>query len=133
MLGGGALSEYYRYFDINRQHPDEHLKGRLVAPFLADSVAQSIEKGVLQLQFNAVNGFTINGFPLSVSGYALVAGLLPARFTLAATAVCCNRKDCHRHVYRKLEQQGNNNSCLQWRAMITLQRKYNGSNIGEPG
>lgn len=79
VLERGALSEYYRYFDINWQHPDEHLKGRLMAPFLADSVAQSIEKGVLQLQFNTVNGFTINGFPLSVSSYALVAGLLPAR------------------------------------------------------
>ncbi|WP_157306865.1 malto-oligosyltrehalose synthase [Chitinophaga tropicalis] len=68
----GPLSPYYEYFDIDWQHPDSELAGKLMTPFLGQSAEACIEVGEIRLavtdQGLAVQYFDTS-FPLSISAY----------------------------------------------------------------
>lgn len=80
VLERGTASEYHDYFDIDWQHPDPELNGRLMVPVLDDSLQNCIEQNKIQLGFS--NGYTINcsgsEYPLSVASYK---ELLPVNST----------------------------------------------------
>lgn len=58
VLERGPLSPYYEYFDIDWQHP--LFAGKVMAPFLG---SPEVKMAVTE------DGFTLNGFPLSISAY----------------------------------------------------------------
>jgi (1->4)-alpha-D-glucan 1-alpha-D-glucosylmutase len=47
----GAHSKYYKFFDLNWQHPDEGLRGRILAPFLGKFYSEALESGEIKLQY----------------------------------------------------------------------------------
>lgn len=51
VLEKGQDSEFYRFFDIDWDHPDALLNGRLMAPFLGDSTEACLQKGEIRLEF----------------------------------------------------------------------------------
>lgn len=61
VLERGPLSPYYEYFDIDWQHP--LFMGKVMTPFLGDDPVKFAV---------TADGFTLNGFPLSVSAYELL-------------------------------------------------------------
>jgi (1->4)-alpha-D-glucan 1-alpha-D-glucosylmutase len=73
----GPASKYYNFFDIDWQHPDEGLKGRVLTPALEKLYRESLEDGKIQLKFN-VAGFSIQychlSFPVKVESYADILG-----------------------------------------------------------
>jgi (1->4)-alpha-D-glucan 1-alpha-D-glucosylmutase len=74
----GPLSPYYEYFDIDWQHPDPSLTGKLMAPFLGQPLAECVAAGEIKLDVTE-DGFTVNYFqtvfPLSVSAYEVLQGV----------------------------------------------------------
>jgi (1->4)-alpha-D-glucan 1-alpha-D-glucosylmutase len=70
VLERGHASPYYNYFDINWQHYDDRLKGKLQVPFLGKELEDCIESDELKISFTE-RGFTVDyfqtSFPLSVS------------------------------------------------------------------
>ncbi|MGC1241804.1 MAG: malto-oligosyltrehalose synthase, partial [Chryseosolibacter sp.] len=79
VLERGAHSPYYNYFDIDWNHPDPDLKGKVMVPFLGKELHACIEEREIKLAFSR-NGFTINYFdtpyPLSLSAYPLLRSWL---------------------------------------------------------
>jgi (1->4)-alpha-D-glucan 1-alpha-D-glucosylmutase len=75
VLERGAHSPYYNYFDIDWNHPDADLKGKIMVPFLGKELRACVQDGEINLAF-AGQGFTINYFdtsyPLSLSAYPLL-------------------------------------------------------------
>lgn len=75
----GPLSPYYEYFDIDWQHPDPELVGKLMTPFLGQSPDACIAAGEIRLAITSL-GFTIQyfeqSFPLSVSAYDVLQSVL---------------------------------------------------------
>lgn len=80
VLERGPLSPYYEYFDIDWQHPDPSLSGKVMAPFLGKPLADAVAAAEIKLAVNE-DGLTINyysqTFPLSVSAYELLQGVNP--------------------------------------------------------
>ena len=72
VLEKGKNSEWYDFFDILSDHPDENLNKKLMLPFFGKPLEQLIEDGELSISFDE-NGFKLNYFdnqyPLSVSAY----------------------------------------------------------------
>ena len=79
VLERGPGSPYYRYFDIDWDHPDPDLKGKVMVPFLGNEMEDSIREGQLKLVFSD-EGFKVKyvdtGYPLSLSVYPFLASLL---------------------------------------------------------
>ena len=75
ILENGPRSKYYTFFDIQWDHPYEHLKGKLLAPFLGDLYGKCLDKNEIILNFDE-NGFNVrfyeSRFPLKVGSYAKV-------------------------------------------------------------
>ncbi|MBU0672881.1 MAG: malto-oligosyltrehalose synthase, partial [Candidatus Margulisbacteria bacterium] len=73
VLEKGQASSYYRFFDIDWDHPYQDLKGRLLAPFLGKFYAESLENGEIKLELDE-KGLSIRyynwRFPLSRDSYA---------------------------------------------------------------
>ncbi len=59
VLENSGCSDYFDFFDIEWNHPDESMKGRLLAPFLGRPYGDALEDGEIQLTF-APGGFCIN-------------------------------------------------------------------------
>jgi (1->4)-alpha-D-glucan 1-alpha-D-glucosylmutase len=72
VLERGEFSPYYRYFDIDWQHPAAHLNGKLQVPFLGDHREACLNRKEIKLSFSG-KGFTIDYFttsyPLSLSAF----------------------------------------------------------------
>ncbi|MDE2028437.1 MAG: malto-oligosyltrehalose synthase, partial [Candidatus Omnitrophica bacterium] len=75
VLENGPHSRYYSFFDIQWDHPYEHLKGKLLAPFLGDLYGRCLDNNEIRLAFDE-NGFNIRyydwKFPLKITSYATV-------------------------------------------------------------
>jgi len=56
VLENGPHSTYYRFFDIDWDHSDFSLRGRLLAPFLGKHYAECLVNGEIRLEWNA-DGF----------------------------------------------------------------------------
>lgn len=72
ILENGPYSRYYNYFDIEWDHPDENIRGRVLAPFLGGLYGTVLENGELTLSYDG-NGFSVRyyemSFPLRVETY----------------------------------------------------------------
>ena len=59
VLENSACSDYFDFFDIEWNHPDESMRGRLLAPFLGRLYGEALEDGEIGLTFGP-EGFCIN-------------------------------------------------------------------------
>ncbi len=75
LLENGPHSRYYNFFDINWDHHDSAMKGRVLAPFLGGFYGETLEKGELTLDYNE-QGFVINYYefqwPINIESYATI-------------------------------------------------------------
>lgn len=75
VLEYGTNSEYYHFFDIQWEHPDRDINGKILAPFLGDFYGSCLEKGELKLEYSEA-GLSINyyqlRFPLRIESYTEV-------------------------------------------------------------
>jgi (1->4)-alpha-D-glucan 1-alpha-D-glucosylmutase len=73
ILENGPDSEYFDYFDINWNHSDEDIRGRVLAPMLGNFYGECLENGEIELQYNQF-GLSINYFglalPIRIESYA---------------------------------------------------------------
>ncbi|WP_186774419.1 malto-oligosyltrehalose synthase [Chitinophaga pinensis] len=75
----GPLSPYYKYFDIDWQHPSPDLAGKLMTPFLGKSLEACIEAGEIKLVYTDKEleiTYFEQTFPLSISAYEVLQSLL---------------------------------------------------------
>ncbi|MGM0621760.1 MAG: malto-oligosyltrehalose synthase [Bacteroidota bacterium] len=72
VLEKGNNSEYFDFFDIQEDHPDENLNGKLMLPFFGKPHHQLLEDNELTIRFTE-SGFKLNYFdneyPISVPAY----------------------------------------------------------------
>ncbi len=72
VLEYGTNSEYYHFFDIQWEHPDRDINGKILAPFLGSFYGQCLENGELKLEYSEA-GLSINyyqlRFPLRIESY----------------------------------------------------------------
>ncbi|MDB5105262.1 MAG: malto-oligosyltrehalose synthase [Fibrobacteres bacterium] len=77
VLENGPQSQYINFFDIEWNHHDESLKGKLLAPILGGFFGECLENGDITLEFNE-RGLFIRyfetQFPLRIDSYAEVLG-----------------------------------------------------------
>jgi (1->4)-alpha-D-glucan 1-alpha-D-glucosylmutase len=68
----GRNSRYADFFDIDWDHPDKSLKGKILAPYLGKSYSEALANGEIHLEWNesglAVRYYDIC-FPLALSSY----------------------------------------------------------------
>jgi (1->4)-alpha-D-glucan 1-alpha-D-glucosylmutase len=68
-------SPYHKSFDINWNHPDPAIKGKIMVPILGNSMDQCIESGEIKLGWTD-QGFYVsyfdNQFPLSISAITIL-------------------------------------------------------------
>lgn len=75
VLEEGPHSQYSHYFDINWNHPDDSLKGKLMVPFLGEPPEELIRKGELRVAWQNSKGewqYAGNSYPLSLPAYAFL-------------------------------------------------------------
>ncbi|HEX6428585.1 MAG TPA: alpha-amylase family glycosyl hydrolase, partial [Niastella sp.] len=79
VLERGVYSPYYTWFDIDWQHPDPDLHGKLMAPFLGKPLNECLQNQEIVIDIGE-GGFVIKymdqRFPLSISAYELLS-ILP--------------------------------------------------------
>lgn len=72
ILENGKASSYFKFFDIQWNHPYESISGRLLAPFLGRLYGESLEDGEIQLKYDE-NGINVNyydlRFPIRIESY----------------------------------------------------------------
>jgi (1->4)-alpha-D-glucan 1-alpha-D-glucosylmutase len=77
VLENGPRSRFLNFFDIEWNHHDESLKGKLLAPFLGSFFGECLENGDIALEFGP-QGLSIRYFstvfPLRIESYAEVLG-----------------------------------------------------------
>lgn len=75
VLENGECSPYFRFFDIDWEHPYESMKGRILAPFLGRFYAETLEQGEIKLKYDP-EGFAVTYyewvFPLKIESYAAI-------------------------------------------------------------
>lgn len=80
VLENGRSSEFFRFFDVQWEHPYESIKGKLLAPFLGKFYGESLENGELRLNYDE-SGLTVNYYdkalPLKVESYLHFFGHRP--------------------------------------------------------
>lgn len=77
VMENGSLSRYYKFFDINWEHPYDALRGRIIIPVLGKSFGRCLEDGELQLKFDSAGlyvSYFDHWFPLRMESYAVVFG-----------------------------------------------------------
>lgn len=71
----GPASQFYTFFDINWQHHNKALKGKIMAPFLGDEQEKLIKKGEINLSYEE-NGFCFyyydHKYPASQRSYPVI-------------------------------------------------------------
>jgi (1->4)-alpha-D-glucan 1-alpha-D-glucosylmutase len=69
----GPASDYYRFFDVEWEHPHEGIRGRVLAPFLGTFLGEALENGQIKLAYDDstmwVTYFDIR-FPLRIESYS---------------------------------------------------------------
>jgi (1->4)-alpha-D-glucan 1-alpha-D-glucosylmutase len=88
VLANGASSRYARFFDIDWHRHDPDLEGRVLVPVLGDAYGRVLERGELQLEFDAEDGaFAVvyfeHRFPIDAKSYGDIL-LSAAGFARAA-------------------------------------------------
>jgi (1->4)-alpha-D-glucan 1-alpha-D-glucosylmutase len=77
VLEKGPHSKYYRFFDIEWDHRDPGLRGRLLAPFLGKHYAECLVNGEIKLRYDET-GFAVAYFdlklPLRIESYSHILG-----------------------------------------------------------
>ena len=77
VLENGPHSKYYLFFDIQWDHPDQGLRGRLLAPFLGKRYAECLENGEIKLRYDDA-GFAVEYYelklPLKIESYLDILG-----------------------------------------------------------
>ncbi|MGV8074150.1 MAG: malto-oligosyltrehalose synthase [Syntrophobacteraceae bacterium] len=75
VLENGPNSRYFLFFDVEWDHPQEGIRGRVLAPFLGRYLGEAIENGELGLHYNE-NGFAVHyydlAFPIKIESYAAI-------------------------------------------------------------
>ncbi|MFW5837655.1 MAG: malto-oligosyltrehalose synthase [Desulfovibrionaceae bacterium] len=75
VLENGEASRFHPVFDIDWRHPNESMRGRMLAPFLGSFYGSTLERGEISLGFDE-DGFHVNyydlRFPLSIDSYARI-------------------------------------------------------------
>ena len=75
VLENGEASPYYDFFDVEWNHPYESIRGKILAPFLADFYGQCLENGEIQLRYDqaglSVNYYALR-FPVKIDSYSTV-------------------------------------------------------------
>ncbi len=78
VLEKGSNSKYYRFFDVDWDHPGDGLKGRLLAPFLGDLYGRVLERSEIRLIYDQV-GFAVTYYelrlPLKLKSYGKILSL----------------------------------------------------------
>ncbi len=73
LLENGRDSQYFRFFDIQWDHPYQGIKGRVLAPFLGRFYGDCLERGEIQLNYDP-DGFSVNYYslrlPLKIESYS---------------------------------------------------------------
>ncbi|MEW6141115.1 MAG: malto-oligosyltrehalose synthase [Thermodesulfobacteriota bacterium] len=59
----GPASKYFSYFDIDWNHPDEGMRGRMLAPFLGKFFGETLQDGEIQLGYD-LDGFFVKYYDL---------------------------------------------------------------------
>ncbi len=82
VLENGPHSKYFRFFDVEWDHPYGGIKGRVLAPFLGRFFGECLESGEIHLRYGQ-EGFTIHYYdfklPVRIESYpAILTHLLPA-------------------------------------------------------
>lgn len=79
VLERGPYSPYYNWFDIDWQHPDPLLHGKLMVPFLGKPLPECLQQQEIKLELG-LEGFVVqygnNRYPLSVEAYEPLLALL---------------------------------------------------------
>jgi (1->4)-alpha-D-glucan 1-alpha-D-glucosylmutase len=79
VLERGSVSPYYRYFDINWNHHNPVLKGKVMVPFLGKDLNEAIHTGEVRLSFSE-HGLTLkyydDHYPLSYHAYTFLQNKL---------------------------------------------------------
>ncbi len=75
VLENGPNSRYFRFFDVEWDHPYGGIKGRVLAPFLGSYLGECLENGEIRLHYGP-EGFTIHyydrQFPVRIESYATI-------------------------------------------------------------
>lgn len=75
ILENGPSSAFISYFDIDWNHYDEAIHGKILAPFLGSFYGQSLESAELKLNYSE-RGFAVNyydqHFPLKIESYLTI-------------------------------------------------------------
>lgn len=73
VLENGQGSDYFHFFDIEWDHPQESMRGRLLAPFLGRFYGESMDDGEITLDYGP-SGLTVHYYdlilPLRIESYA---------------------------------------------------------------
>jgi (1->4)-alpha-D-glucan 1-alpha-D-glucosylmutase len=69
----GPLARYRRFFDIDWHHPDDDLRGKVMAPFLGTRYREALHNGDIRIGFST-DGFAVQvygdlKFPLAIATY----------------------------------------------------------------
>jgi (1->4)-alpha-D-glucan 1-alpha-D-glucosylmutase len=71
----GEASRFHPVFDIDWRHPNESMRGRMLAPFLGSFYGATLERGQISLGFDE-DGFFVSyfdlRFPLAIDSYARI-------------------------------------------------------------
>lgn len=100
VLEKGEQSQYYHYFDILKDHPDENLHSRLMLPFFGKPVDQLVDDQELSITFGE-QGFSLNyyenKYPVSVPGYRLLLNKNPKEACPLIVSEFLEKADLHRN------------------------------------
>jgi (1->4)-alpha-D-glucan 1-alpha-D-glucosylmutase len=81
VLENGPASRYAPFFDIDWDHPDPDLRGRVLAPFLGTPPEEAVQNGEIRFRYDA-DGFAFTyydlAFPVAIPLYReLLEGMIP--------------------------------------------------------
>lgn len=109
VLEYGPSSPFYRFFDIDWQHPDPELNGKVLAPFLGEPLENVIKDGELKITYD-VNGFAVNyydyHFPVRLASVAELVQEMPEKTLLPALPTFESFADREKILRLKVELYG---------------------------
>src|SRR5690606_25173467 len=77
ILERGPSSEFFHYFDINWNHPDSELNGKLMVPILEAAKETCLNEGKINLRYDEHDGLVMEcgstRLPLSISAYTALS------------------------------------------------------------
>lgn len=122
----GEASPFYRFFDINWDHPYANLKGRTLVPFLGEFYGTCLDKGEILLGIDD-NGFFIRYYdlklPVSMSSYAGMLKIALALSQRDGVAASADRFHSVRVLFRDLAENANKRDAVAF-AKVALWQAY---------